>query len=239
MLAVADWALREDVLTATRVVRDRRFLVERKWWVLGVVLVVIATVSVIGALSGTEPGKVALTTTTMNATTTTSRPAGSTTPIKSLKHSVPVTLTIPAIGVSAKVGTLGLQPDGQIMVPTSVHIVGWFRYGPTPGQIGSSTILGHVDSVSGPGVFFDLKNLRPGDKLSVALASHAVTHFVVARVVEYSKSAFPDNLVYGPHGTRSLNLITCGGVFDRKTGHYESNIVVFSRLTSVTRSRRT
>jgi len=178
-------------------------------------------------------------TTTTTTTTTTKHPAGSGTAIRALKHSVPMGLVIPAIDVSTTVGTLGLQPDGQIMVPATTHTVGWFKYGPTPGQLGSSAILGHVDSFKGPGVFFNLKNLKPGDTLTVTLADHAVTHFVVTRVVEYSKSTFPDKLVYGPHGTRVLNLITCGGAFDRATGHYESNIVVFSRLTSVSRLRKT
>lgn len=240
MRAVADWALHEDVLTAPRVVRDRTFNVDRKWWVLGVAVVVIAAGSVIGALSSTGPGKGSMATTTApTTTTTTKRPAGSGTAIRALKHSVPMGLVIPAIDVSTTVGTLGLQPDGQIMVPATTRAVGWFKYGPTPGQLGSSTILGHVDSFKGPGVFFNLKNLKPGDTLTVTLADHAVTHFVVTRVVEYSKSTFPDKLVYGPHGTRVLNLITCGGAFDRATGHYESNIVVFSRLTSVSRLRKT
>jgi hypothetical protein len=60
------------------------------------------------------------------------------------------------------------------------------------------------------------------------------THFLVTEVVQYSKTSFPDRLVYGSHGTRSLQLVTCGGVFDHATGHYESNIVVFSNLVSVT-----
>jgi sortase (surface protein transpeptidase) len=244
VLAAADWALHEDVLTVPRMVRDRTFNVDRKWWVLGVAVVVIAAGSVIGAQSSTEPGKSSMTTTTApttttTTTTTTKHPVSPTTAIKALKHSVPMGLVIPAIDVATSVGALGLQPDGQIMVPATTRTVGWFKYGPTPGQLGSSTILGHVDSFTGPGVFFNLKNLKPGDSLTVTLADHAVTHFVVTQVVEYSKSTFPDKLVYGPHGTRALNLITCGGTFDRATGHYESNIVVFSRLTSVSRLRRT
>jgi len=61
-----------------------------------------------------------------------------------------------------------------------------------------------------------------------------VTRFVVERVVQYAKTSFPDRLVYGSHGTRSLQLVTCGGIFDHGTGHYEANVVVFSRLISVT-----
>jgi hypothetical protein len=150
-----------------------------------------------------------------------------------IARSRPVTLTIPVLGVHSAVGTLGLQADHQVMVPTNTHIVGWYDDGPTPGQIGSAVILGHVDSYVGPGTFFYLKDLRAGDSITVKLADGAVTRFAVTSVVQYSKSAFPDRLVYGSHGTRSLQLVTCGGTFDHETGHYESNVVVFSRLVSV------
>ncbi len=142
-------------------------------------------------------------------------------------------LVIPSLGVSTTVGELGLQPDGEVMVPATVTSVGWYRYGPTPGQVGSSVILGHVDSFRGPGVFFELKTVRAGGLIRVVLADGATVRFVVTRVVEYTKATFPDRLVYGSHGTRVLNLVTCGGVFDHATGHYESNIVVYSRLAGV------
>jgi len=63
-------------------------------------------------------------------------------------------------------------------------------------------------------------------------ADGAVTSFAVTKVVEYSKTTFPDQQVYGSHGTQSLQLVTCGGAFDHATGHYESNVVVYSQLVS-------
>jgi LPXTG-site transpeptidase (sortase) family protein len=123
------------------------------------------------------------------------------------------------------------------MVPTSIHTVGWYIDGPSPGQMGSAVILGHVDSYKGKGVFFNLKTLKLGDKITVTSSDGVLMTFKVTTVVQYSKSAFPDRLVYGSHGTRSLQLVTCGGVFDQATGHYESNIVVFSHLVSVTKTK--
>jgi sortase (surface protein transpeptidase) len=149
-----------------------------------------------------------------------------------------VKITIAAIAVDASVGSVGLQANHQVMVPASTRATGWFRYGPTPGQVGSAVILGHVDSYLGPGVFFELRDLKAGAPIFVTLADGAVLRFRVTEVVQYSKSSFPDRLVYGSHGTRSLQLVTCGGVFDRATGHYESNIVVFSDLAGVSRPRR-
>jgi sortase (surface protein transpeptidase) len=150
-------------------------------------------------------------------------------------RSVPTRLLIPSIGITTSVGSLGLQPNGQIMVPATVHTVGWYRFGPTPGQFGAAVILGHVDSYVGPGVFFSLKDLHAGALISVVLADGATTHFKVNKVVEYSKTNFPDRLVYTAKGARELNLVTCGGAFDHATGHYESNVVVFSQFTGITK----
>ena len=148
--------------------------------------------------------------------------------------SQPVRLVIPSLGLSTSVGTVGLQPDGQVQVPTSIHTVSWYRDGPTPGSLGSSVILGHVDSYTGPGVFFYLRDVTAGSLIRLRLADGQVLSFTVTRVVQYAKADFPDQLVYGPRGTRALNLVTCGGVFNHATGHYESNIVVFSTLTGAT-----
>ena len=149
-----------------------------------------------------------------------------------VERSTPVRLLIPKLDLSTGIILLGLKSNGEVMVPTSVHDVGWFRQGPTPGEIGSSVILGHVDSSNGPGVFFQLKTLASGDLIRVTLADGVTATFKVRSVAQYPKTAFPSELVYGSHGIRSLNLVTCGGFFNHTTGSYESNIVVFSTLTS-------
>lgn len=150
-------------------------------------------------------------------------------------RSVPVHLTIPALGVSVPLSELGLNTDGTVSVPTDFSVPGWYKDGPTPGQRGSAVILGHVDSYKGPAVFFYLSRLRPGNAIVVNLADHAVVHFTVIGVREYSKSNFPDRIVYGMRSYSALQLVTCGGVFNRATGHYESNIVVYTAMTSFTR----
>jgi sortase (surface protein transpeptidase) len=155
----------------------------------------------------------------------------------SIPRSGPERLEIPALGVNIAVGRLGLQPDGEVEVPATTHTVGWFVRGVTPGQIGSAVILGHVDSYLGPGIFFELKTLKANDMIVVTLADGTVTRFRVNKVVQFAKTDFPDQLVFGSRGTRSLQLVTCGGPFDSATGHYLANVVVFSRLVSVSRSR--
>jgi len=145
-----------------------------------------------------------------------------------------VTLRIPAIGVSLTLSTLGLNPDGTVQVPGKDQAPGWFRLGPTPGQLGSAVILGHVDDYKGPAAFYKLRTLRPGDAVDVGLADGRVAHFAVRTVASYLKTQFPSRQVYASHGYAALQLVTCGGRFDAGTGHYLSNVVAYSALVSTT-----
>lgn len=137
-------------------------------------------------------------------------------------------IDIPRIGVDAPITDLGLNPDGTMQVPSTFTDAGWYAGGPKPGDIGPAVIAGHVDSRAGPAVFYRLRQLGPGDKVTVWMASRKVD-FVVQRVAEYPKDAFPTSLVYGPVDYPALRLITCGGAFDSSTGHYVDNVIVFAR----------
>jgi hypothetical protein len=155
-------------------------------------------------------------------------------------RSVPLTLTIPAIGMNVFLGSsLGLNTDGTVQVPTGTAQPGWFRLGPTPGQIGSAVILGHVDSYLGVGVFFDLRTLAPGDQVDVGLTDGVVAQFTVNSVAMYSKLDFPAQRVYGSHASSALQLVTCGGEFDHQTGSYLSNIVVYTSLSAIVPAKPT
>lgn len=108
---------------------------------------------------------------------------------------------------------------------------GWYAKGPTPGQIGPSVILGHVDGDHQPGIFYHLKNVRVGDEVDVARADGHTAKFVVRRVTEVSKSTFPTNEVYGNTSDAELRLITCGGAFDYSEHSYVDNIIVYATLS--------
>lgn len=149
---------------------------------------------------------------------------------RSVARSIPVHLSIPAIGLSDPLSELGLTKNGTVQVPTSWDVPGWYRLGPSPGQLGSAVILGHVDSVHGPAAFYRLASLRPGNKVSVRLADGQNVRFKVIGLRMYSKTTFPDRLVYGHRSYSALQLVTCGGTFNSGTHHYQSNIVVFTEL---------
>lgn len=149
-------------------------------------------------------------------------------------HSAPISLRIPAIGVAAEIGALGLNKDKTVQVPADPDDTGWYQYGPTPGQIGSSVILGHVDSKSGPAVFQRLRTLEKGDEISVGLVDGSVAHFVVDKLATYKNANFPADRVYGSRGFAALTLVTCGGPYDYKKKTYTANVVAYSSLVSTT-----
>ena len=144
----------------------------------------------------------------------------------------PVRIVIPAIGVNAPVMQLGLNADQTIQVPPleAHNLAGWYKYGPAPGQAGPAVIVGHIDSTTGPSVFFRLRYLVKGDKVSITLAGGRVVAYTVDGLQQVSKTAFPTKSVYGSTPYPALRLITCGGDFDPATGHYLSDIIVFAHL---------
>ena len=145
---------------------------------------------------------------------------------------LPVRLQIPAIDVSTPLVKLGRLPDGSLEVPKDWDTAGWYDKGPRPGQPGPAVILGHVDSRTGPAVFYQLRALRPGDTVRVGLADGRVLVFRVQRVQRYPKDEFPTEAVYFPTLNGELRLITCGGEFDYAARSYRDNIVVYATLAS-------
>jgi sortase (surface protein transpeptidase) len=142
----------------------------------------------------------------------------------------PVRLVIPAIGVSTRLIRLGLSAQRTMQVPPTPYVAGWFTGSPRPGAMGPSVIAGHIDSYRGPGVFFRLGDMRPGERAYVIGANRTVAIFKVTAVRTYAKSRFPRAKVYGPAPAAELRLITCGGSFDYTTRQYLSNVVVYAVL---------
>jgi sortase (surface protein transpeptidase) len=125
---------------------------------------------------------------------------------------------------------LGLEDDGSLEVPPEGFPAGWFTESPTPGELGPAIIAGHVDWGGDPGVFYDLRQLVPGDEVTVSRQDGSTAVFRVTRVDRYPKDDFPTELVYGNIDHAGLRLITCGGSFDAQARSYVDNIVAFAEL---------
>jgi sortase (surface protein transpeptidase) len=141
----------------------------------------------------------------------------------------PTRIVVPALGLDSALIPLGTGPAGELQPPESPDVAGWFAGGAVPGQPGPAVVAGHVDSHSGPGVFFRLAELRPGDRIDV-LSPDGPAAFRVSWTEAIAKTEFPTDRVYGPTPVPELRLVTCGGTFDRGTGHYRGNVIVHAEL---------
>ncbi|MEU2055453.1 class F sortase [Streptomyces bungoensis] len=158
-------------------------------------------------------------------------PAGP--PPRPLPRSRPTSLRIPSLGVDAPVVGLGLDPDRRLETPPldKPRLVGWYEGGATPGESGTAIAVGHRDTRTGAAVFAALALVKPGRRIEAGRADGRTAVYTVDRVKVFDKADFPDEEVYGRSGRPELRVLTCGGLFSRRTG-YTSNVVVFAHLTA-------
>jgi len=138
---------------------------------------------------------------------------------------------IPRLKLDVSLIDLHVLADGSMSVPQDAKDVGWWAEGPRPGAAGAALVAGHVDSKTGPAVFFRLKEMVVGDLVTVDRADHTSVVFRVVSKATYARSDFPDDVVYRVSGKPSLHLVTCDA-FDPSIGHYSANLVVFADLVS-------
>jgi hypothetical protein len=146
----------------------------------------------------------------------------------------PVAITIPTLGVAGPLENLTADPvTGELAAPDDPSRAGWYAAGVVPGDAGPAVVGGHVDSRSGPGVFFGLRELRPGDRIEIIRSDGRAVRFAVTAVAAYPKTEFPTAAVYGPAPGPELRLVTCGGQFDRSERSYRDNVVVDAVLMTM------
>jgi sortase (surface protein transpeptidase) len=141
----------------------------------------------------------------------------------------PVRLVIDELGVDAPVEPHGVDSEGRMDVPDNIEEVGWYRFGPSPGEPGSAVLAAHVD-LAGPGrgLFYDLDDLEPGDEVEVGYDDGTSVRFSVTARAIYEKTELPLDVVFSRAGSPVLTLVTCGGEFSRSARSYDSNVVVFA-----------
>jgi hypothetical protein len=143
-------------------------------------------------------------------------------------RSIPLQIAIPSIYVDAKIMQLGLEQDGTLSVPPDGSQAGWYIGSPTPGEIGPSVIVAHVDWKGKEGVFFRLRTIQVGAIVKVLRADGTTQSFTVERIDSFAKSDFPSRQVYGDIAYAGLRLITCGD-FNYQLHKYVKDIVVFAK----------
>ncbi len=141
----------------------------------------------------------------------------------------PTRLSIPAIGVKeGNVVDVGLEPNGAMETPKGWWDLGWYKLGSLPGEIGNAVISGHLDSDTGPSIFWNLNRLRKGDKIIVEMADGTKHTFAVEKLESYPFNKAPLDRIFGATDKRRLNLITCAGTFDKSHANYSNRLVVYA-----------
>ncbi len=140
----------------------------------------------------------------------------------------PQILSIPRLGITAKIEAVGLDSVKRMDVPKDTNNVGWYKLGYKPGEVGNAVIDGHVDSLTGPAVFYNLSQLEKGDSIIIQ-GDNKQLYFIVTAKETYQYDQFPVNKVFGTSSNPRLNLITCKGTFDRLKKNYSQRLVVYTQ----------
>lgn len=143
---------------------------------------------------------------------------------------VPTNVTIPSIDVNASIEQVGLLDNGEMAAPSTEDGVAWFEPGSKPGVKGNAVLAGHVDSKTGPAIFYHLKDLTKGDEITIKDKRGTKLTFVVKQIKSYPRDNAPLNEIFGYSNGRHLNLITCTGTFDRSEGTHQERLVVYTEL---------
>lgn len=145
---------------------------------------------------------------------------------------LPARVAIPRIGVNAPIAPLGETSTSAMATPSDPRTVGWWQFGTVPGDRGSAVLGGHLDFHNyGAAVFWNLKQLRPGDSVQVTRADGGVLRFTVQSAAVYpaADTSAIDRIFLAQDAIR-LNLITCAGTFNPMTHDYDKRLVVYTTL---------
>lgn len=150
-------------------------------------------------------------------------------PVNAIKREgvKPERISIPAIGIEAAVQHLGTAKDGTMAVPENIKEVSWFEPGYRPGQNGRAVIAGHVDGMDGPAVFWDLSQLRQGDRIIVEGEGKKLV-FQVHAMESVQLEIADISAVFGYTSSPELVLITCSGTYNHSLGTREERLLVYA-----------
>lgn len=146
----------------------------------------------------------------------------------------PTVIEIPALDVKATIEEVGRLENGQMGVPKDPDQAGWFSPGTKPGGRGSAVIAGHVDSKTGPAVFYELDKMEIGDEVLIHGEDGEIVRFAVVKKVAYPRTDAPVDAIFGFTYGSGLNLITCTGSWDRKAKTHDDRLVVYTELVEGT-----
>jgi len=159
------------------------------------------------------------------ASTTATAPAVSA--IRPSSHAARLTplLQLPSFKVSSKIVAEGVdKKTGKFLVPSDPRIVGWNSYGPQPGEPGTALFFGHRSS---QGALWHVPDMKAGTALRIVGLNGVVTSWKIMSLQEVRKDSLPASL-FDNTGPSRVALVTCGGIFDYRIGHFKDNVIAWA-----------
>ncbi|MDQ3098514.1 MAG: class F sortase [bacterium] len=139
----------------------------------------------------------------------------------------PIKLEIKPARISSSVERVGIDKEGNMQAPSSAKIISWYQFGALSGEKGNMVLSGHKDSTIGPGVFYTLGNVKPGDVITVTAADKTVYTYLVNHSKEYKSEDLPVREIFADQKkSKQIFLITCAGSFDIFKKKYDKRVLV-------------
>jgi sortase (surface protein transpeptidase) len=140
---------------------------------------------------------------------------------------VPVRVRVASVDLRMPVAPKGVAKDGQMALPPRPSTLGWYRFGPAPGEAGSTVLAGHVDTRRhGIGPLARLREVEAGAAVTVLLSDGRLMRYRTVSVRSVDKQSRALASVFDRDGRSTLRIVTCGGEFDRDAREYEENVIL-------------
>ena len=142
-------------------------------------------------------------------------------------------LVIPAAEIDAPVVVKGVDAGGVMESPDNAVDTAWYDFSAKPGYGGNAVFSGHVDYINvGKAVFWNLKDLNPGDEIQVRLDDGTVYTYKVNFKQQYDAATAPVEEIVGPTPNETVTLITCSGTFSSASHQYDKRLVIRAERVS-------
>ena len=136
-------------------------------------------------------------------------------------------LVIQKAKVDAPVVTLSIDENGVMQSPGNAYDVAWYDFSARPGTGSNVVFSGHVDYHDvGAAVFWNLRDLQPGDVVEIELADGTSYKYGVSALNCMPVADAPISEIVGPTQSEVVTLITCCGTFNSSTRQYDRRLVV-------------
>jgi LPXTG-site transpeptidase (sortase) family protein len=144
-------------------------------------------------------------------------------------------LIIPSADIDAPVVVKGVDAAGVMQSPDNAFDTAWYDFSAKPGYGGNAVFSGHVDYINvGKAVFWDLKDLNPGDEIHIRLEDGTVYRYAVNFKQQYDAATAPVEEIVGATPRVTVTLITCSGTFSNASHQYDKRLIVRAERISET-----